>query len=283
MLWQTFHDPDAGADGASPLACNIIGALIGAAASLGGAAISASGASKAAKAQEAAAKINRQAAYQVGSHNSQLFQDELAKALAEFDAGEQAALAPLDPYATAGQAALNRLLGALGLPGGETPEGGLNALLASTPGYQFRLDQGTEALNRRANAGGNLYSGAQGKALVGYGQDLASDYWSNYLNELGGLTGAGQNAAMQGSGIMGEFAGSRANALLGTASNRVNAGLAALDAYTGANAQMGAARAGGAINQANAWSGGLNNLAQVIGFNKGAATPNANPAFGSLY
>lgn len=267
MLWQVGLDPfgDSTSDGSSPLSCNIIGALIGAAASLGSAAIGAGAANKAAKSQEASAKINRDAAGKVGASIDAGYVEALDKALSELNFGEWRAGQPLVPYQYAGEQSLNQLGQALGLWGDFDP----NAQIASTPGYQFRMDQGTQALNRAANAGGNLYSGQTGKALVGYGQGLASDYWNNYLNELAGVTGMGQQAASLGSGISSEFAGSRANALLGTQANRAASGLGSLNAYTGANAQIGAAQAGGAINSANAWSGGLNNLAQLGMFGQG--------------
>lgn len=287
MLWQIGLDPDAGADGASPLACNIIGALIGAAASIGGSLIGASAANKSAKAQEASARINRNASQQVGQLVDEGYQRTLSDALNELNFGEYRAQAPLQPYQQAGTESLNRLMGALGLPGGEQTPGGLNELLASTPGYQFRMDQGTQALNRAANAGGNLYSGGTGKALVGYGQGLASDYWGQYLNELAGVTGMGQQAASQGSNVAANFGGSRANALLGTQNNRANAAMGSLNAYTGANAQIGAAQAGGAINSANAWTNGLNNLGQIAGTyfgGKSAAPSGFNPnTIGAIY
>ena len=267
MLWQVGLDPSGDAsDGSSPLSCSIIGALIGAAASLGSAAIGAGAANKAAKAQEASARINRDAAHKVGAAIDTGYVEALDKALNELNFGEWRAGQPLQPYQQAGEASLNQLMSALGLGEGSFDP---NSIIANTPGYQFRLDQGTQALNRAANAGGGLYSGATGKALVNYGQGLAGDYWNNYLNELAGVTGMGQQSAHLGSGIAGEFAGTRANAILGTQSNRAASGLGALNAYTGANAQIGAAQAGGAINSANAWSGGLNNLAQLGMFGQG--------------
>jgi hypothetical protein len=267
MLWQVGLDPfgDNASDGSSPLTCSIIGALIGAAASLGSAAIGAGAAGKAAKAQEASAKINRQAAQNVGTWADTGYVEALDKALNELNFGEYRAQQPIQPYQYAGEQSLNQLGQALGLWGDFDP----NAQIAATPGYQFRMDQGTQALNRAANAGGGLYSGSTGKALTEYGQGLAGQYWNDYLNQLAGVTGMGQQAASLGSGISSEFAGSRANALLGTQANRAATGLGALGAYTGANAQIGAAQAGGAINSANAWSGGLNNLAQLGMFGQG--------------
>lgn len=274
-MYQIGLDPfgDSTSDGSSPLSCNIIGALIGAAASIGSAAIGAGAAGQAAKAQEASARINRDAAHKVGTAVDTGYVEALDKALNELNFGEWRAGQPLQPYQQAGATSLNQLMAAMGMGDGSFDP---NAQLANTPGYQFRMDQGTQAINRAANAGGGLYSGGTGKALVGYGQGLAGEYWNDYLNQLAGITGMGQQSAHLQSGISGEFAGSRANAILGTQGGRASSAMGALDAYSGANAQIGAAQAGGAINSANAWSGGLNNLAQLGMF--GAGQRSAVPA-----
>lgn len=47
------------------------------------------------------------------------------------------------------------------------------------PGYAFRLAQGQKALDTGAGAKGQLFSGAQQKALLKYGQDLGSQEYNN--------------------------------------------------------------------------------------------------------
>jgi GH15 family glucan-1,4-alpha-glucosidase len=55
----------------------------------------------------------------------------------------------------------------------------------NAPGFQFRLQQGTNALNQNAAANGTLMSGNTGKALQDYGQNLATtQYNSDYQNAL---------------------------------------------------------------------------------------------------
>lgn len=51
--------------------------------------------------------------------------------------------------------------------------------IASNPAYQFRLQQGTEALNRGAGASGNLGSGNRLAALMELGQGMASQEYEN--------------------------------------------------------------------------------------------------------
>ena len=63
--------------------------------------------------------------------------------------------------------------------------------LENSPGYQFRLNQGTEAVNRGAAQTGNLNSGARLLALQDFGQGLASQ---EYGNEYARQFGANQDA-----------------------------------------------------------------------------------------
>ena len=82
-----------------------------------------------------------------------------------------------------------------------------------TPGYQFTLQQGEQAINNSAAAKGGLLSGATLKDLLSYGQGLASTTYqqdynnalqtfntnynaaSNNANRVSGLVTLGQNAA----------------------------------------------------------------------------------------
>ena len=68
-------------------------------------------------------------------------------------------------------------------------------ILQATPGYQFQMDQGLKALDRSASARGLLRSGRQQKALMEYGQGLASTTFGDYLNRLAAISGTGQTSA----------------------------------------------------------------------------------------
>lgn len=76
------------------------------------------------------------------------------------------------------------------------------------PGYQFRLNQGEEALNRNALARGRYNSGSTLKALQGFNSDLASQEYGNAFNRfrsqqgdkynrLAALSGVGQATTQQ--------------------------------------------------------------------------------------
>lgn len=89
--------------------------------------------------------------------------------------------------------------------------GSINSLLTSpnqnnpafqnylnSTGYQFQLGQGENAITGNAASKGLLSSGATGKALTQFGQNLASTSFNNYLGQLGGLAGLQGNQAQQG-------------------------------------------------------------------------------------
>lgn len=76
------------------------------------------------------------------------------------------------------------------------------------PGYDFRMKEGMKAIERSAAARGGRHGGATMKALVGYGQDVASSEYQNAynrfnadrdrrFNRLGSIAGVGQTANSQ--------------------------------------------------------------------------------------
>lgn len=73
------------------------------------------------------------------------------------------------------------------------------------PGYDFRMAEGEKAIARSAAAGGNVFSGAAGKALQRFGQDYASNEYdrayaraagakATNFNTLSSVAGTGQVA-----------------------------------------------------------------------------------------
>lgn len=101
--------------------------------------------------------------------------------------------------------------GAAGITGQSNTTGAISSLLTSpdqnnpafnnylnSTGNQFQLKQGQDAITGSAAAKGLLNSGATGKALVGYGQNLASTTFQNYLGDLSGLAGLQGDQAKTG-------------------------------------------------------------------------------------
>jgi hypothetical protein len=109
------------------------------------------------------------------------------------------------------------------------------------PGYAFRLSEGQKLLDRTAARDSRIFSGGALKAATRYGQDMASQEYtnafnryqtnrSNQLNPLGSLSGAGQNAAAGQGGFMGQYGTNVGNAYMGQGINQGNALLAGAQA-----------------------------------------------------
>jgi hypothetical protein len=121
------------------------------------------------------------------------------------------------------------------------------ATFAQDPSYQFRLDQGNKSLERSAAARGGLISGNTGGALMNYGQNLASQEYSNAFNRYQTERNATLAPYMTLAGY-----GTSANALSAQAGQNyaTNAGNMLT---SGA-----AAQAAGGVGVANAVTGGAN-------------------------
>lgn len=106
------------------------------------------------------------------------------------------------PSITHGGQADDRIAALLNL-GGDTAgaQAGFDAFRGST-GFQFRTDQGLNAINQHGFAGGAGQSGATLKAGMQFNQNIASDEFLKYLQELGGVsaTGAGARSLVAGVG-----------------------------------------------------------------------------------
>jgi hypothetical protein len=142
------------------------------------------------------------------------------------------------------------------------------------PGYQFRLNQGEQALQNSAAARGDLLSGNTLAAAQQYGQDYASNEYSNVynralgqydqsynifqqnqanrFNRLAAMSGMGQTAAGQLSSAGTAAAGNIGNILLGSG------------AQIGGDIQNAAYQtASGYTAGGNAWNGALGNLGNL--------------------
>jgi hypothetical protein len=120
------------------------------------------------------------------------------------------------------------------------------------PGYQFRLDEGMKGLERSAAARGGLLSGGTLRGIQRYGQDMASQEYTNAFNryqaERTGTLNPFQAMAGQGQ--------STANTLTNLGMNYANQ---AGEAYMGA----GNARASGYVGQANAINQGISGISNM--------------------
>ena len=117
--------------------------------------------------------------------------------------------------------------------------------LQNEPGYQFGLQQGNQALDRKAAAGGGYFSGAALKAAQRFGQDYAGTKFgeafnrdtankTNTFNRLTGLINPGQTAANQVGTMGASYANQVGNNLTSNATAQGAAGIAGANAWQNA-------------------------------------------------
>ncbi len=114
------------------------------------------------------------------------------------NAAQQAQLAQnqqnFQPYLNAGQNALSQMGNLNGLNGQDAANTAMSTFQAS-PGYQYQLSQGLNAVDHGAAAVGMGRSGATLRAEQTLGANLANQDFSNYYNRLNGLATLGQSSA----------------------------------------------------------------------------------------
>jgi hypothetical protein len=144
------------------------------------------------------------------------------------------------PWRTAGAGAVGRLEEAYGLKPSTQPYGGF----FTSPGYEFRRDEGIKAIERSASARGlrtgpvDGLSGPTAKSIMRYGEGLAASEYDAYTARLAQLAGLGQSATA------------------GTAA----AGSQATSNISNALINSGNARASSYANTASSINSGLNNV-----------------------
>lgn len=142
--------------------------------------------------------------------------------------------ADLAPWRTTGSGALDVLSRLYGL-NGQAPD---PSAFTTSPGYDFRVQQGIRGIDRGAAARGLLHSGAAVKAEENFGQGLASQEFNNFSNTLQGIAGTGQSAT----------------------NTTVAAGQNAANNITQAYGQAGNARASSYANVGSSINSGINNV-----------------------
>ena len=147
------------------------------------------------------------------------------------------------------------------------------------PGYAFRQSEGMKALERSAAARGGLLSGGTLKGIQRFGQDLASQEYTNafnryqvnranQLNPLQSLMGAGQSSANVLTGAAGQMGQNQAAGI-------TNAAQARASGYVGSANALGSAL--GSVGQTalqypmyNAQTNYLNSLSSGGGYGGGS-------------
>lgn len=98
----------------------------------------------------------------------------------------------LQPYYQAGTKSLAEIMNLNGTNGAPAQQEAY-ARFNVSPDYQFRLQQGQNALQGNAAARGGLYSGQSLKDLVGYNQGQAGQEYGNYYNRIAQTANNGAN------------------------------------------------------------------------------------------
>lgn len=144
-----------------------------------------------------------------------------------------------EPWRKAGEQALNKLIPLTDY----TPFS--MAQFQADPGYGFRMSEGMKALERSAAARGGLLSGATLKGVQRYGQDMASQEYTNAFNRyqaerqarlgpLQSLAGVGQTATQQIGQAGQNYAANAGEAMMSGAAARASGYVGQANALTGA-------------------------------------------------
>ena len=158
-----------------------------------------------------------------------------SRAAANSSIGEQQreydqARADNTPFRTTGVSALNQVAKLYGLDytdeNGNTVKGSGKAnfsSFATSPDFQFNLNQGQDAINRSAAAKGGLLSGAAVKAGQTYASGLADNEFNNYVAHLEGVAGQGQAATNATTAAGTNMANQNSAAIMGAGNARASA------------------------------------------------------------
>lgn len=177
------------------------------------------GARQASKATKAAAQTSAASADRATELQQRIYEENVARQ---------------QPFLQTGTEFFNRLA--------DLQRGGPGAaqqFLQMDPGYGFRMSEGLKALERSAAARGGLMSGATGKALQRYGQDLGSQEFGAAYNRLAGLANVGPQAAGVMSTLGQNYASNVGNIMMNQGQTAANAQLARGSAYSGGLNQLG--------------------------------------------
>lgn len=105
-----------------------------------------------------------------------------------------------DQWYNTGSSANQMYGNALGLNGADGSAAAVSAFQTS-PGYQFQVDQATEAAKRNASSLGMLGSGNTLTAVADRTQNIANQEYNNWLSNLNTASASGQSAAGSQAGI----------------------------------------------------------------------------------
>jgi len=140
--------------------------------------------------------------------------------------------------------------------------------LENDPGYQFGLDQGNQALDRRFAAGGGYFSGAAIKAANRFGQDYAGTKFNEAFSR-------DNTTKSRAANFLTSVASMGSNAAAQTGNASIATGNAIANNITGA----GNAQAAGTVGAYNAWGNALSNIGNNYQQNQAMQSSNNNQTY----
>lgn len=161
--------------------------------------------------------------------------------------GARSAFAPLSSLAQKYGAGTDLYLDALGANGAAGNTRATGAFQAG-PGYQFALDQGLQALNRRRAAGGMLDSGNADLDAIRFGTGLADQTYGDWLTRLSDLVNPELSATSGAASGQAGIQGGLASLATGRASDLTNILGTTTSGLAGANNLQAQGEAAGARN-----------------------------------
>lgn len=170
----------------------------------------------------------------------------------------QGAIDRLNPWATAGAGALGTYQGSLG-QGGQAERDAAVAQFQASPGYQYAVDQASDATARKASSLGALGSGNTMAAIADRAQNMQNQEYGSWQDRLLGLSDRGQQAATTQGGIQQGLGNLYAQQGRDTA----NIYTGAANAESGVHTGLAGLGVGNIWNATNSATGSLTNAAKM--------------------
>lgn len=232
-----------------------------------GGAIQSRSASRSASAQVAAsdraAEAQLEAARMATEEQRRQF-GEVQRLLAPYVEAGTSAIPALQPFQEAGTDALAQQRALAGLDGPEAQQAAI-AMVEGSPAFEAMTRQGEQAILQSASATGGLRGGNVQAALAQFRPQVLSQLIDQQYGRLGGLAGAGltttQNIMQAGQA---SAAGTGA-AGMQSAANIGNIGMQSASNIGNLMGQAGAAQAGAALAQGQAWGNVFGGIGQLGG------------------
>lgn len=173
-----------------------------------------------------------------------------------------------DPYRETGLKAWGQYADASGVNGQEGYDRSVGSFRAS-PGYQWQVDQATDAVARKQSALGALGSGNTMTAITDRASNLADQEYDDYLGRLKGISDVGYTATGAQAGLtkgIGDLSATQGAAEAGVYGDSTRMGVGAIDGTRhGISSAVYGGMMAGQNAAANRWNMGMQGLNLLAG------------------